>query len=370
MDIYGEYLHIARLALSGRKDDVLTLLRRAAARRSDGARPEFRAQLRELLNEHESGASPQRRAVTPSTFNTNPPPPYLREDLSNLALEPVWPRPIAETLQLVVKERSNVQRLQNAGLAPSRSILFVGPPGVGKTLAARWLAKAIHRRLVYVDLASLMSSHLGRTGANLSAALKEASDGSSVLLLDEFDSIGKRRDDQSDIGELKRLVNVLLQALDQWPSDGLLIAATNHPELLDPAVWRRFDQVVTFPLPSSKELEQFAVKRLEAAGFHDKHDLARLIAAVLNGGSFADAELWLNRCLRFAIVNDQDVDEAVASQAHYALAAKPKAARAATARYLISSGLSQRSVANLLGMSRDTIRKYTKQETGEVKNDE
>jgi SpoVK/Ycf46/Vps4 family AAA+-type ATPase len=367
MDVYEECLHIARLALSGRKDDVLTLLRRMASRQSDDVRPELRAQLREILSEHDDGGSSQRRSIARPAFDTGSArSPFLREDISDLVLEPVWSQAVAESLHLVVKERERIERLKSAGLAPSRSILFVGPPGVGKTLAARWLAKALRRQLVYVDLASLMSSHLGRTGANLSTALREASDGSSVLLLDEFDSIGKRRDDQSDVGELKRLVNVLLQALDQWPCDGLLIAATNHPELLDRAVWRRFDRVVTFPLPSIDELERFAAKRLGVTGIQAKHELARLVAIALDGESFSDAELWMTRCIRFAIVNDQDVEGVVASEAKNALASKPTGARAAAARCLVDAGMSQRSVANLLGMSRDTIRKHTRKEAGEV----
>jgi len=98
-----------------------------------------------------------------------------------------------------------------------------------------------------------MSSFLGKTGSNIRVVLDFARRQPCVLLLDEFDAITKRRDDSAEIGELKRLVTVLIQAIDEWPADGLLVAATNHPELLDPAIWRRFDRVVEFPLPTSSE---------------------------------------------------------------------------------------------------------------------
>ena len=94
-----------------------------------------------------------------------------------------------------------------------------------------------------------MSSYLGRTGSNIRHVLDYAKGVDGVLLLDELDAIAKRRDDATDVGELKRLVTVLLQEIDDWPSSGLLIAATNHPGLLDPAVWRRFELRVSFPMP-------------------------------------------------------------------------------------------------------------------------
>src|SRR5665213_3572636 len=128
------------------------------------------------------------------------------------------------------------------------------PPGVGKTLAARWIARELHRPLLTLDLSAVMSSFLGRTGANVRHVLDYAKGVDCVLLLDELDSIAKRRDDASDVGELKRLVTVLLQEIDDWPSTGLLIAATNHSDLLDPAVWRRFEMRVNFPMPGDESV--------------------------------------------------------------------------------------------------------------------
>src|ERR1700733_11402427 len=147
-------------------------------------------------------------------------------------------------------------KFADADLHPTKSALFVGPPGVGKTLAARWIAKKLNRPLIVLDLSAVMSSFLGRTGNNVRNVLDYAKGVECIFLLDEFDAIAKRRDDAVEVGELKRLVTVLLQEIDEWPSSGILIAATNHPELLDPAVWRRFDLIVKFPMPAEDQLTE------------------------------------------------------------------------------------------------------------------
>jgi len=167
----------------------------------------------------------------------------------------VVPSTLSKSLERIVAERRASSRLAKAGLAPAKSVLFLGPPGVGKTMAARHIALQIQVPLLVVDLAALISSLLGRTGNNLKQAFAFAQHRPCVLLLDEIDAIGKRRSDDSDIGELKRLVTVLLQELDLWSGKNLLIAATNHPELLDRALYRRFDETIRFPLPSANELE-------------------------------------------------------------------------------------------------------------------
>jgi hypothetical protein len=175
---------------------------------------------------------------------------------------PVWPEQVTKSLNRVVLEWSEQEALRTLSLSPVRSVLFSGPPGVGKTLAAKWLASELGLSLLTLDLSTVMSSFLGKTGSNIKSVLNYAQSFPCVLLLDEFDSIAKRRDDETDVGELKRLVTVLLQAIDEWPDTSLLIAATNHEELLDPAVWRRFDLILRIEHPTVEMIANF----LEAAG--------------------------------------------------------------------------------------------------------
>jgi SpoVK/Ycf46/Vps4 family AAA+-type ATPase len=125
-------------------------------------------------------------------------------------------------LDQILSERRREEELFKQGLSPTRSIIFTGPPGVGKTLAARWVARELQRPLLTLDLSAVMSSFLGRTGANVRHVLDYAKTVNGVLLLDELDSIAKRRDDATDVRELKLLVTVLLQEIDDGPATGLL----------------------------------------------------------------------------------------------------------------------------------------------------
>lgn len=152
-----------------------------------------------------------------------------------------------------INERNKIEKLILEDITPPNSLLFIGEPGVGKTYSAKWLSLKLNLPLITMDLATSISSYLGRSGQNIKSIFGYARSFPSILLLDEIDSIAKRRDDSSDLGELKRLVNVLLQELEIWPSQSVVIAATNHPDLLDKAIWRRFDRTINFRLPEMEE---------------------------------------------------------------------------------------------------------------------
>lgn len=202
-------------------------------------------------------ASPMRRRPVAEPDATIHPPDRSSDD-DQLALvrldtsgakKPVLGGRIGASVHQLLDERRESRKLRSMGLEPVRSAIFVGPPGVGKTMTAKWIAAELGLPLLVLDLTAIMSSLLGKTGNNLRAVLDHAKSIPCVLLLDEIDAIAKRRGDHSDIGELKRLVTVILQEMDAWPSSGLLLAATNHPELIDPAMWRRFDLTLEFPGP-------------------------------------------------------------------------------------------------------------------------
>jgi hypothetical protein len=198
-----------------------------------------------------------------------------------LGQQPVFSEPIRYVLNDVLREWRSIELLIKEGLAPARMLLFCGQPGVGKTMAAHWMAQELKLPLLTLNLATVMSSYLGKTGNNVRAVFDHAVSRPCVLLLDEFDAIAKRRDDDSDVGELKRLVNVLLQALDDWPANSLLIAATNHGDLLDPAVWRRFDHVVQFAPPDVESIVEY----LREYPMDDK--VRTNLAKLLHGESFS-----------------------------------------------------------------------------------
>lgn len=152
--------------------------------------------------------------------------------------------------------------LEANGLRASNKLLFCGPPGCGKTATAEAIATELGLPLLYVRFDSVISSLLGETASNLRKVFEYASRGSWVILFDEFDAIGRSRDDASEHGELKRVVNSFLQLLDRYSGRSLVIAATNFEQALDPALWRRFDEIIRFDRPNEQQIESLLKKRL------------------------------------------------------------------------------------------------------------
>lgn len=354
-----ELVQIARLALAGRPQDVQAYIRRLA-RRYQGELSGIAAQLMDLLKEAPTRQSPLRReAAAPVPVDLESRLQLLRiEDQPVIEVEPIWESGVKRALDQILSERRRDEELFKQGLSPTRSIIFTGPPGVGKTLAARWIARELHRPLLTLDLSAVMSSFLGRTGTNVRHVLDYAKSVTGVLLLDELDSIAKRRDDATDVGELKRLVTVLLQEIDDWPATGLLIAATNHADLLDPAVWRRFERRVEFPMPTEAEvrraIETFLGSTTAPAEWKD------VLAVTLRGLSFSDIERELMQARRTSVTRDIPLENALGEVVQSRVEPLPRRARGQIAVWLTEAGISQRQVHELTGVSRDTIRKKTK----------
>lgn len=146
--------------------------------------------------------------------------------------------------------------LELAGVNIKKTLLLYGRPGCGKTSIAHYISEQTGLPLVVARLDGIVSSLLGSTAKNIRKIFDYASSIPCILFLDEFDAIAKARDDQHELGELKRVINSLLQNIDAMPSDHVLIAATNHAELLDNAIWRRFVQTVEIGLPKQAEIEE------------------------------------------------------------------------------------------------------------------
>ena len=157
---------------------------------------------------------------------------------------------IFDTLQEIVLENRKQDILAAYNLKPKNKLLFCGPPGCGKTQTAKVLSSALGLPLVYVNLTAVFSSYLGETATNLQKIFTYIEKGEWLVLFDEFDAIARDRDNLNEHGEVKRLVNSLLQLIDNATNQSIFVAATNHEKLLDSAVWRRFDEVIFFDNPS------------------------------------------------------------------------------------------------------------------------
>ena len=161
---------------------------------------------------------------------------------------------VEEEIQAFIECYANRDELIKAGIEISNSLLLYGPPGCGKTTVAQFISSVTGLPLVTARLDGLISSLLGSTAKNIRKIFDYASKRECILFLDEFDVIAKLRDDKNELGELKRVVNSLIQNIDGLNSDSILIAATNHHELLDPAIWRRFSKVITLEKPQIDEI--------------------------------------------------------------------------------------------------------------------
>ncbi len=162
----------------------------------------------------------------------------------------------------IILEFREWEVLEANGLTPVRRILFCGPSGCGKSATAEAIATEMSLPLLYVRFDAVISSLLGETAANLRKVFDYARRGQWVILFDEFDAIGRSRDDPTEHGEIKRVVSSFLQIMDNFDGRSLIIAATNFEQSLDPAIWRRFDDVVRFDLPTPVQLRTFIRKQL------------------------------------------------------------------------------------------------------------
>lgn len=240
---------------------------------------------------------------------SSPPLEYLHRVRGPEVEPPALPHDRELAVREFIAEWQNEARLREAGLAPRHTVLMYGPPGCGKTHLARFIAQSLGMALYIVRFDSLVSSYLGETASNLQRVFEFFSANRCVVLIDEIDAIAKLRDDRNELGELKRVVISLLQNIDYAETRSLLIAATNHPHLLDPALWRRFDVAWEIPPPSDEHREHI-IRRLVDLG--DRSEITRFLVAETAGLSGADiVQIGTDAKRKLALDPTIKADEAV-----------------------------------------------------------
>ena len=274
----------------------------------------------------------------------------------------------AEKLDNFILSYKNADKLNSLGIGVSNTLLLYGPPGCGKTKCAYLIAKKLNLPLVIARLDSLISSYLGTTAKNIRTLFEFAQKMPCVLFLDEFDAIAKARDDSNELGELKRVVNSLLQNVDAMSSDSLLLAATNHEQLLDSAVWRRFDYKLKIELPdidAITEMIELFTSGLIVFSFKERKELA----TALSGLSGSNIEEVIKKAIRNTIIRNKDFntlsiyEELFVFKNIFTQGNSTKDILRAKAKFLRACSdkvFSLQTIADILHSSKTTIQKLVK----------
>ena len=235
-----------------------------------------------------------------------------RGELANL-LEASYPRTrlgemilgdvLADQIRRVIREQRHAGRILEHGLSPRRKLLLTGPPGTGKTLTASVLAGELGLPLLQVRLDGLITKYMGETAAKVRQIFDATGRTRGVYFFDEFDAIGSQRGLTNDVGEIRRVLNSFLQMIEQDRSHSLIVAATNHPGILDPALFRRFDDVLYYDLPDKPQITKLLKTRLgrsavEGVGW-------RSLADVAAGLSYADVTRAADEVLKDALIHER-----------------------------------------------------------------
>lgn len=224
---------------------------------------------------------------------------YPKFRLSHMILDET----VGERLARIVREQRNLVKIQEHGLAPRRKILLVGPPGTGKTMTASVLAGELGIPLFLVRLDALITKYMGETAAKLRQIFDAVLNTRGIYFFDEFDAIGSQRGLTNDVGEIRRVLNSFLQMLEQDDSHSVIIAATNHPEILDHALFRRFDDVIEYGLPNRQQV----ILALKSRLVHFKLGEIQweCLAEMADGLSYADIIRSTEDAIKDAIIHDR-----------------------------------------------------------------
>lgn len=214
----------------------------------------------------------------------------------------VLPEKIRSQLQEIVEEQHRAELLHAHNLRARNRILLAGPPGNGKTTLAEALAFELMYPLIVIRYETLVGSYLGETSSRLKSVLEYARTQRCVLFFDEFETLGKERGDTHETGEIKRVVSTLLLQLDEMPDYVVVVAASNHPELLDKAVWRRFQLRIELPSPTRQQLSHYIASAEQRCGVNFGYE-PETLAKHLLGLNFAEVEEFCLGVVRRAVLD-------------------------------------------------------------------
>ncbi len=234
--------------------------------------------------------------------------PLLAEVIPGRRIEDlILPAEAEKAIHELVEEQHRADLLRSHNLEPRNRVLLAGPPGNGKTSLAEAIAHALSVPLLVVRYETVIGSYLGETAQRIGQVFEQARSRQCVLFFDEFDAVGKERGDLHETGEIKRVVSSLLLQIDALPSYVVVVTASNHPELLDRAVWRRFQIRLELPMPKQGQIAEW-FKRFEKRTGQAFGVLSRNLGQRLNGLSFAEVEDFGADVIRRITLGQPNVD--------------------------------------------------------------
>lgn len=210
---------------------------------------------------------------------------------------------VLEQIERILKEQRLLARIREYGLSPRRKLLLVGPPGTGKTMTASVLAGELGVPLFSVRLDALITKFMGETAAKLRQIFDAVTEVRGVYFFDEFDAIGSQRGLANDVGEIGRVLNSFLQMIENDQSNSLIVAATNHVEILDYALFRRFDDVIEYRLPSADQAAKLIKHRL--GKFAPRSFPLKTVAKKAEGLSYAEIRRAVDESIKEAVMHEK-----------------------------------------------------------------
>ena len=354
-------LDVLRMVLDGHAAEVPARVRKivstTAGRRRVKLSAPARAAIAVLLSEQHTPAGPPRRpaaSLRDASLRGAP----VNRALTSSPTPPEAPAPVLDSrhraaLDDIVGEYRERARLETSGLTPSRTILLSGAPGTGKSMTIAFLAGRLEKPLIRIEPADVIGSFLGESARLLSTVFEQAREEGAILALDEIDALAKRRDDLYDVGEFKRFVTTLLVELDRWHSGAPLIAATNHLELLDPALERRFEVHIRLQPPGAEERRAIIEQELQRLEVTAEQGVLDTLVDVLDRATGAELTGLVHRAARRHVLHSEPIERALllaalsSSSQTLDRSARAKFAAAAHDR----AGLSTRRIGELLGCS-------------------
>lgn len=215
---------------------------------------------------------------------------------------------VKKDLEYFIKEYRSNDVLSKLNIPLSNKILFHGPSGCGKTLAAYALGGELNRPLTIVNLGAIVSSKLGETSKNITKVFKKCAEERSIIFFDEFDSLGKIRDYDQDHGEMKRVVNTMLQLFDFFSKDCIIIAATNQIQMIDEALLRRFDITIELDYPQEKQVKELVNNVLKSGSFEfDDKELSNRVIKKCKNISYYTIKKTLLTAIKRTVLDDQNL---------------------------------------------------------------